>query len=188
MRLSWGYPKGMRATETTPEPGGTVPTLRDAGEGDLPAIVAITNDVIATTTAIWSSSPTTITARAAWFHQRRSQGYPVLVVEEAGVVVGYGSFGAFRVGDGYGRTVEHSIHIDAAWRGRGLGTTVLLALIDQAVRSGMHAMVAGIGTENEASVALHRRAGFVEVGRLPEVGRKFDRWLDLLLMQKLLVP
>jgi L-amino acid N-acyltransferase YncA len=159
--------------------------LRDATEADLPRILAITDDAILHTTAIWELEPTTLEARRAWFVERRERGYPVLVAEgSTGRVLGFGSYGEFRPRAGYRQTVEHSLYVDADARGRGIGRELLAALIDRAAAEGRHVMVAGIDGENDGSIRLHERFGFEHAGRLREVGRKFDRWLDLVFMQR----
>jgi L-amino acid N-acyltransferase len=160
--------------------------IRPATEADLPAILAIYNDAVINTTAIWNWSPVDLANREAWFAARSAQSYPVLVVEEGGAVLAYASFGDWRPFDGYCRTVEHSIYVATGARGRGLGSALLQALILEARGLGKHVMVGGIDAANEASLALHRRAGFVETARMPEVGLKFGRWLDLVFMQRML--
>lgn len=164
--------------------------LRDAVPADLPAVLAILNDAIAHTTAVWSLKPATLASREAWLAERQGRGFPVLVAEAggaaAGGVLGFASFGDFRPWEGYLHTVEHSVYVAAAARGRGVGGLLLEALIGRARAMGKHVMVAGIEAGNLASIRLHARQGFVETGRLPEVGRKFDRWLDLVLMQRIL--
>ncbi len=161
--------------------------IRDATEADLPAILAITNDAIQTTTANWNIRPTTLEARTAWYADRRASGFPVLVAEEDGIVRGFASYGPFRAFDGYARTVEHGLYVARDAQRRGHGAGLLSGLIARAEAAGLHVMVAGIEAGNAASLALHARFGFVRVGLMPEVGRKFDRWLDLVLMQRILV-
>lgn len=161
-------------------------TVRDATEDDLPAILAITNQAILETTAVWTIAPATLELRAGWMRDRRAAGFPVLVAERDGQVAGFGSFGAFRAWDGYIHTVEHSLYVDPARHRQGIGRVLLQTLIDRAAASGKHAMVGGIEAANHASIALHRAAGFEEAGVLREVGRKFDRWLDLLFMVRVL--
>ena len=161
--------------------------IRDARCEDLPRMTGILNELIAATTAIWTLSPTTLEARAAWLEERRSRGFPVLVAEEAdGRLLGFASFGDFRPWEGYARTVEHSVYVDTPVRRRGVGRALLATLIERAEARGLHAMVGGIEAGNRASLALHAALGFREVGRLPEVGRKFDRWLDLVFVERLL--
>ena len=160
--------------------------IRTATEADLPAILAITNDAILTTTSSWNVDPTTLEARRQWLADRQASGLPVLVGVIDGAVAGFGSYGSFRAWDGYRLTVEHSIYVDAAFRRQGVGRLLLAALIDHATEAGMHVMMGVISADNEISITLHEQFGFATVGRLPEVGRKFDRWLDLVLMQKML--
>ena len=160
--------------------------IRAATDADLPAILAIYNDAVLNTTAIWNETPVDLDNRRAWMLARAAAGFPVFVVHEAGRVLGYGSFGDFRPFEGYRVTVEHSLYVDAAARGRGFGKALLAALVDEARRLGKRAMIGGIDGANGPSVALHVKFGFVEVGRLPGVGTKFGKPLDLVLMQKTL--
>jgi phosphinothricin acetyltransferase len=160
--------------------------IRNATEADLPAILAITNDAILNTTSSWNVDPTTLGARRQWLADRQAANLPVLVSVIEGAVAGFGSYGSFRAWDGYRLTVEHSIYVDATFRRRGVGRRLLAALIDHARDAGMHVMMGVISADNEVSITLHEQFGFATVGRLPEVGRKFDRWLDLVLMQKML--
>ena len=160
--------------------------VRDAVDGDLEAIRRIYNDAVAGTTAIWNEVLVDLDDRRRWAEARRVLGYPVLVAEVDGRVAGYGSFGDFRAFDGYRHTCEHSVYVDAPFRRRGIARALVEALVGRATDLGKHAMIAGIEAGNTASIALHADLGFVEVGRLPEVGRKFDRWLDLVFMEKIL--
>jgi L-amino acid N-acyltransferase YncA len=162
-------------------------TFRDATEADLPGILAIYNEVIATSTAVFSDQPVTLEDRRAWFAARVGQGYPVLVAEGGdGSVQGFASFGDFRAWPGYRHTVEHSVHVRADARGRGVGSALLPPLLERAAALGKHVVVAGIDAANAGSIRMHERLGFERAGHLREVGRKFDRWLDLVLMQRLL--
>lgn len=160
--------------------------IRDATDADLARILDITNQAILKTTALWTIAPATVQTRGAWMSERLAGGFPVLVAEEDGVVSGFGSFGSFRPHDGYLHTVEHSLYVDPGWQRRGHGRALLDALVDRGKAMGKHAMVGGIEAANTASIRLHERAGFLHAGVLPEVGRKFERWLDLLFMVKLL--
>ena len=160
--------------------------IRDAGEDDLPAILAIFNEVIATSTAVYMDDPSTLEERRAWHAARRAAGYPVLVATDASGVTGFASFGDFRAAPGYRFTVEHSVHVRADRRGRGIGSALVAALLPRAEALGKHIMVAGVDASNEASIAMHRRLGFEPVAHFREVGRKFDRWLDLVFLQKTL--
>lgn len=160
--------------------------IRDAAEPDLPRILAITNQAIAETTTTFNLTPITLAARRSWMSERQQAGFPVLVAEVDGAVAGFGTFGPFRPWEGYLHTVEHSLYVDPAMQGRGCGKALLAALIERARARGVHVMVGGLDGDNARSMRLHEKAGFIEVGRMPEVGRKFDRWLDLVLIQKVL--
>jgi L-amino acid N-acyltransferase YncA len=164
-----------------------MPLLSDATEADLPGILAIFNDVIARTTAVWREEPVTLEERRTWVQARQAQGFPVLVAREGTSVVGFASFGEFRAPPGYRNTVEHTVHVRADVRGTGIGRSLLEALLARAEAQGKHVVVAGVDAESAVSLRLHQRLGFTEVGRFREVGRKFDRWLDLVFLQRFLV-
>lgn len=161
------------------------PSIRPATEADLPAILVIYNDAVENTTAIWNEKPADLANRKAWFADRTGKGFPVLVAERDGVI-GYGSFGDFRPFDGYRVTVEHSVYVSKDARGQGAGETLLASLIAEAKRMQKHNMIGGIDASNAPSIALHVKFGFEEVGRMPGVGEKFGKPLDLVLMQKVL--
>lgn len=162
--------------------------MRDAVVDDLPAILDIYNASILTTTA-WSDRAQTLEERAAWFDARCAAGDVVLVAADGDEVVGFAAYGPFRDNDlwpGYRFTVEHTVHVLASHHGRGLGRALLERLLERATDAGIHAVIAAVDAENAGSIAFHRALGFTEVGRLPEIGWKFDRWLDLVLMQRVL--
>ena len=160
--------------------------IDDAAEADLPAILAIHNEVVANSTAIYSDNPSTLNERAAWRAQRLAQGYPVLVARDGGDVLGFASFGDFRAWSGYGATVEHSVHVHADARRRGVGRALLGALPGRARALGKHVILGGIDADNGASLALHASLGYEKVAHFRQVGRKFDRWLDLVFVQLIL--
>jgi L-amino acid N-acyltransferase YncA len=164
------------------------PAIVDAEESDLPDILAIYNQVIATTTAVYSSIPSTLDDRLAWMRARREKGFPVLVVRDAGSsrVAGFASFGEFRSWPGYRHTVEHSVHIREDARGRGLGGALVAELVERARALDMHVMIGGVDAANEASIRMHEKLGFERAAVLRQVGRKFERWLDLCFVQKVL--
>lgn len=157
--------------------------IRPATEADLPAILKIYNDAVMKTTAIWNEAPSTLESRRTWFTQRHGAGFPVLVAECDGGVLGYGSFGEFRPFEGYRHTVEHSIYVLDEAQGKGLGRMLLAALIEEARAMGKRVMVGAIDASNYASLALHENMGFEETGRMPGVGEKFGKRLDLVLVQ-----
>jgi L-amino acid N-acyltransferase len=159
-----------------------MPLIRPATEADLPAILAIYNDAVTKTTAIWNEAPSDLDSRRTWFAQRRQAGFPVLVADD-GKVIGYGSFGEFRPFEGYRYTVEHSVYVLDEAQGRGVGRMLLHGLIVEARQMGKRVMVGAIDGSNYASLALHETMGFEETGRMPGVGEKFGRRLDLVLVQ-----
>ena len=158
--------------------------IREARDNDLPQILDIYNDVVLTTTAIYEDALSTMEQRRAWFESRRSQGLPVLVGEEDGAVIGFSSFGDWRSRWGYRFTVEHSVHIRADRRGRGHGRALIEALFPRAAALNMHVMIGHIDSAAAASIRLHEKLGFERVGYYREVAWKFDRWLDLVAVQK----
>ncbi len=161
-----------------------MPAIADALEQDVPGILAIFNDVIATTTAVYREEPVSLEERLGWMKSRTAAGYPVLVAHDGNGVAGFASFGEFRAWPCYRNTVEHTVHVRADVRGRGVGQSLLLALLPRARALGKHVLVAGVDADNAVSLRLHQRLGFTEVGRFREVGRKFDRWLDLVFLQR----
>ena len=158
--------------------------IRDAAENDLPALLAIYNDLVATSTAIYMDRPTTLDERTAWWRARVTAGYPVLVAEDDAGVVGFASFGDFRPRPGYRFSVEHSVYVRADRRGSGIGRTLMLPLIDRATALGKHIMIGGVDAENTGSLRFHERLGFERVAHFKEVGFKFGRWLDLIFLQR----
>ncbi len=162
--------------------------IRDAFEADLGAVTDIYNQVLTSSTAIYNDRRATLEERLAWWSARLEQHYPVLVAVDGGEVIGFGAFSDFRPWPGYRFTVEGTIHIHASARGRGAGSQILKALIERARALGKHTMVAGVDSENKASLQFLERMGFEHVGHLREVGYKFDRFLDLIFLQYWITP
>jgi len=162
--------------------------IRDATAADVATMQAIYNEVVAHSTAIFSDVPRTLEEQARWYDDRRSQGWPVLAVCDGTGLVGFASYGPFRSWPGYRQTVENSIYLASEARGRGYGTQLLGALLQRAVGQQLHAIIAGIDGDNLGSMRLHEKLGFQRVAHLKEVGRKFDRWLDLTFYERLLTP
>ena len=158
--------------------------IADATEADLASLTAIYNEVIATSTAVYSYEPVTLEDRRGWWRARVAQGYPVLVARDAEGVCGFSTFGDFRAWPGYRFTVEHTVHVRSDGRSRGLGTALVQALFPRAQALGKHVMIAGVDAANAASIRFHERLGFTRTALLREVGFKFDRWLDLLFLQR----
>jgi L-amino acid N-acyltransferase len=161
--------------------------VRDAETKDLPQILAIYNEVIATSTAVYATAPASLEDRANWYEQRRAHGYPVLVAAEGEQVLGFSSFGEFRgAWSGYRYSVEHSVHVHADARGKNVGRLLVEALFPLALASGKHLMIGAVDAANAGSIRFHERLGFERVGHFKEVGHKFGRWLDLVFMQRFL--
>ena len=163
-------------------------TIRDCTVADLLESLDIYNALTETATIAWTEVRVTLESRRAWFSDQQQRGFPVLVAVDDGIVVGVASYGDFRGyphWEGYRFTVEHSIHVRDDRRGAGIGRMLLDALIDRARAAGVHVMVGAIDGGNEDSIRFHAGLGFVEVARMPETGFKFGRWLDLVLMQRI---
>lgn len=140
-------------------------------------------DAVLHSTAIWQEEPHTRSYFDGWLAERQADGYPVIVAEVDGQVAGYATYSQWRPHQGYRLTVEHSVYVVEAFRGRGIATALMAELVARATAEGRHVMMAGICSTNTGSIALHERLGFTTVAVVPEVGRKFDRWLDLTLMR-----
>jgi L-amino acid N-acyltransferase YncA len=157
--------------------------IRNAVKEDLLEILEIYNDVILHTTAVYSYTPHTLAMREEWWAQKVKDGYPVVVATLDGKVAGFGCLGSFRNWDAYQYTAETSIYVDAGYRQKGIGKLLYSRLSEIAVSGPWHVLIAGIDADNTASIKLHENLGFKEAGHFKEVGFKFDRWLDLVLMQ-----
>jgi phosphinothricin acetyltransferase len=162
--------------------------LRESVAADVPAITSIYNDIIKTSTAVYSEEPVSLENRMDWWQSRRAQGYPVLVATEREAVTGFASFGDFRAWPGYRFSVEHTVHIDSSWRGRGVGGALVRNLILRAQEMGKHVMIGGVDGENKHSLHFHQKLGFEQVAHFRQIGYKFDRFLDLIFVQYWLTP
>lgn len=160
--------------------------LRAAIADDLPAILDIYNDAILHTTAVYDYQPHTLTMRQAWFAQKQASGFPVFVAVCEDNVAGFAALGPFRAWEAYRYTVENSLYVAPQFRRRGIGKQLLGKLIDAAGKMRLHAIVAGIDADNQVSLKLHEQYGFQEVAHFHQVGYKFDRWLDLKFMERIL--
>ena len=158
--------------------------VREATLEDAADILTIYNYAAINTTAVWTDGPADLESRRHWLRARQEAGYPVLVAMKGQDVVGFASFGDFRPFPGYRHTVENSVYVDERHHRAGIGRSLVAALIERATAMKKHAMIAGIDATNAGSIALHASLGFAEVARMPEVGCKFGRWLDLVFMQK----
>lgn len=160
--------------------------VRDAVACDLLAIQDMYNYAIAHTTAVYEYEPFDNAYMEQWWRDKQAGQWPVVVFELQGNVIAFGTYGTFRARAAYKSCVEHSLYVHHDFHGKGLGKEMLRILIDKARKDGRHSMVAGIDASNSTSIALHASFGFHEVGRMPEVAYKFDRWLDLVLLQLIL--
>ncbi|TCM88051.1 GNAT family N-acetyltransferase [Rhodovulum steppense] len=161
-------------------------TIRPATARDAAALVAIWNPIIRDTTIIFHSARKTPEGVAEMIETRTAAGQGFFVADEGGAILGLATYGPFRPGDGYARTMEHTILLAPGGQGRGLGRALMGALETHAADAGVHAMIAAVSADNPGGIAFHAALGYAEVGRLPQVGVKAGRFLDLVLMQKML--
>ena len=182
-----GYRPDRNSLFLTLDLGGGEPVVetREATPEDVPGITAIYNRVIETSAAIYRDDPTTVEERAEWFSGRQARGFPTVVAERGGALLGFASYGEWRGAfPGYRHSVEHSVHVAEAARGLGVGAALMGHLFDLARAGGVHVMVGAVDADNEGSLKFHERLGFARVAHFHEVGRKFGRWLDLVFVEK----
>jgi len=160
-------------------------TIRPAELGDCPAINDIYNHYVHTDTCTYQTEPETLEAREAWL-ARHGREHPVLVLEVAGELLGWGSLSPFHPRAAYRHSVEDSLYVRADAQRRGYGTALLKALLKAAREHGHHTVIALISADKTESIALHERFGFTQASLLREVGYKFNRWLDVAFLQILL--
>lgn len=150
-------------------------------------ILAIFNDAIAHTTALYDYAPRTPEMIQTWFETKAAGGFPVIgAVDEDGRLLGFASFGVFRAFPAYKYSVEHSVYVDARHRGRGVGRMLLEAVVAAARERDLHVLVGVIDASNQSSIALHERLGFKHCGTIRQAGFKFGRWLDVAYYQLIL--
>lgn len=157
--------------------------IRTAQTKDAPAIAEIWNAIIRDTTVTFTTELKTIDALEVDIQHRKPA---FLVAEKDGQVIGFSTYFPFRGGPGYALTKEHSIMLAPEARGLGAGRALMNQLEAIARDEGVHSLWAGVSGENPAGVKFHDKLGYQSIARLPQVGRKFDRWIDLVLMQKIL--
>ncbi len=171
---------------TGPSPMPT--TIRAATTADAPALCTLWNPIIRDTVITFNPVEKTAGDIATMITDRQQAGWAFLVAEDAGQITGFATYGQFRNGLGYARSMEHSINLSPMARGQGTGRALLASLEDHARGQGYHVMVAAITGSNEGSIRFHANLGYVHVGTLPQVGWKFGQFHDLYLMQKILSP
>lgn len=161
--------------------------IRPATRADLPGILEIYNEAVLNTTASYDYEPRTLEHRTAWFDDHVKNHYPVFVaVNDQNGVVGWSALNRFHDRMGYRFTAENSVYVAADQRGKGIGTLLMPPLINGAKERGLRAIVALIDANNESSIRLHARFEFERVGLLKQVGFKFNRWLDVVYMERLI--
>lgn len=151
------------------------------------AILAVFNDAIVNSTALYDYKPRTMEMMKTWFETKGRGNYPVIGVEnDSGELMGFGSYGTFRAWPAYKYSVEHSVYVDGRFRGQGLGKRILQEIIEAAQGQGYHMMIGAIDSSNAVSIRLHERLGFSHCGTIREAGFKFGRWLDFVFYQRIL--
>nr|WP_227420705.1 GNAT family N-acetyltransferase [Roseitranquillus sediminis] len=161
-------------------------TIRLARPADAASVAAIWNPLIRETTITFNAAEHAEDALAAMIGERAQGACAFLVADIDGEVAGFATYAQFRAGIGYRHTMEHTIHLAPSARGRGLGRQLMAALETHAAERGVHSLIAGVSAENPGGRAFHVALGYDEIAVLPEVGRKFGRWIGLHLMQKVL--
>lgn len=160
-------------------------TVRPAVDADVPALLDIYNHYVRASTATFDLVEHTLEQRREWFsHYALTGRHRMMVADADGQVVGYATSSVFRPRGAYDRSVESSVYVRDGWAGQGIGSRLYRALFDALADEDIHRVYAGITTPNDASIALHERFGFRQVGHFHEVGRKFDRWWDVVFLEK----
>jgi len=156
-------------------------------ENSAEAILAILNEAILNTTALYEYQPRSLESMSAWFQAKSKADYPVIgAFDDQGDLMGFASYGPFRNLPANQYTLEHSVYVGNAFQGKGVAQLLMQQLIQEAKQQQYHLMVGAIDANNQASIALHKKLGFFHAGTLQQVGFKFGRWLDLALYQRLL--
>lgn len=161
------------------------PTIREREDADMARITEIYGHHVLNGASSWELTPPDLTEMTKRAHALRDGGYPYLVAEIDGRVVGYSYAGAYRPRPAYRFTVEHSVYVDDAVRRGGIGHALLKAMIDTCEQRGYRQMIGIIGdSQNLQSIRFHEKMGFEHVGCVKNIGFKFDRWMDQILMQR----
>jgi L-amino acid N-acyltransferase len=160
--------------------------IRFAELSDLPEILEIYNHAILNTTAVYDYKAHTLNMRKQWWDNKQENLHPILVAVQEGKIAGFASYGKFRIWAAYKYSMEHSLYVHPLFQGKGIGKNLLQNLISEAEKRDVHSLIGGIDKDNNASLSLHAKFGFEEVGHLKEVGFKFGQWRDLVFVQLLL--
>jgi len=161
--------------------------IKQCTEKQLPEIMAIFNDSILNSTSLYDYKIRTMDRMNAWYSDKQKGNYPLMgIFENNDTLLGFATYGPFRVQPAYKYSVEHSVYVRADQRGQGLGKTLLLEIIKKAEEQDYHVLIGAIDADNEVSIMLHEKEGFVFCGIIKQAGYKFGKWLDLALYQLIL--
>lgn len=167
------------------EPAGGEMVVRAAEARDVPGLLELYNHYVLTSPATFDLVPHTLEQRQEWFsHYTPTGRHRLLVADRDGLLVGFATSSRFRPRAAYDRSVESSVYVRDGFTGLGIGARLYAVLFQILASEDVHRVYAGFTAPNAGSEALHRRFGFREVGRFSEVGRKFDRWWDVVWMEK----
>ena len=157
--------------------------IRRAERNDVPAMREIFNEVLRNSNSIYREEEVDLAERYAWFDEKMEHGYPLFGAYECDKLIGYAGYGSWRAAQGYRKTVELTIYVDNKYRGTGVGSLLMQTIINQAKSDGYHVMLGAIDADNTGSIEFHKRFGFTETARMPEVALKNGQWLNLVFMQ-----
>ena len=160
--------------------------IRDYQKQDCSAVLAIINDAILHSTALYDYNVRNLITQETIFEEKLQKGFPVIVAEMNNEVIGFGYYSEFRFREAYKFTVEHSVYANKNYIGKGIGKLLLTELIERAKKQNLHTMIGVIDSENTNSIDFHKKFGFKEVGFIKESGFKFNKWLHSVIVQKLL--
>lgn len=163
-------------------------TIRPAERRDLKPITEIYNHAVLNTTASADYEPQSVEQRVKWYETRKRLGFPMFVAEAEGKVIGWASLSPYHTRPGYRFTAENSVYIAPDWQGRGIGKLLMVCVLEEGRKLGLHAIIASIEASSEASIRLHASLGFEQRGVMKELVYKFDRWLDVVYMELILPP
>jgi len=160
--------------------------IRDYQKQDCSAVLAIINDAILHSTALYDYNVRNLITQETIFEEKLQKGFPVIVAEMNNEVIGFGYYSEFRFREAYKFTVEHSVYANKNYIGKGIGKLLLTELIERAKKQNLHTMIGVIDSENTNSIDFHKKFGFKEVGFIKESGFKFNKWLHSVIVQKML--
>lgn len=158
--------------------------IRKANRSDVPAMREIFNEVLRNSNSIYRENEVSLEERYTWFDEKIDHGFPIFGAYEGEKLIGYAGYGTWRAAQGYRKTVELTIYVDSSVRGKGTGKALMQTIIDEATKDGYHIMIGAIDSANHSSIDFHKKFGFAETARMPEVALKNGKWLDLVFMQR----